>query len=132
MTLGREIHEKLLTPGVEILSTTSHNRVMGIPGDTELQVYAHAKRTLVVGVRKTLTFDTSKPSVEYAIPISTGCFGHCHYCYLQTTMGTKPYVRIYVNLDEIANRARRYIEERAPGLRALKLRARQTRLALSR
>ena len=85
--LGQEILKKLQNMNVEILSTTSHNRITNIPGETELQVYANAKRTLVVGVRKTLKFDTSKPSAEYAIPISTGCLGHCHYCYLQTTLG---------------------------------------------
>ncbi|GAA3322092.1 hypothetical protein GCM10020331_040580 [Ectobacillus funiculus] len=52
-------------------------------------------------MRRTLKFDTSKPSAEYAIPLATGCMGHCHYCYLQTTLGSKPYVRVYVNLDEI-------------------------------
>lgn len=112
--LGRDLNRRMAEMGVEILSTTSHNRITGIPGDTELQVYGHAKRTLVVGVRRTLEFDTSKPSAEYAIPISTGCFGHCHYCYLQTTLGAKPYVRVYVNIDEILERAGRYIEERSP------------------
>lgn len=112
--LGQEIHSKLRDMNVEILSTTSHNRITNIPGETELQVYANAKRTLVVGVRKTLKFDTSKPSAEYAIPISTGCLGHCHYCYLQTTLGAKPYVRVYVNIDDILAQAKHYIEERKP------------------
>lgn len=94
--------------------TSSHNRVTGIPGETDLEKYKNAKRTLVVGVRKTLKFDTSKPSAEYAIPISTGCMGHCHYCYLQTTLGSKPYIRVYVNTDEILEAAKGYIEERKP------------------
>jgi spore photoproduct lyase len=40
--------------------------------------------------------------------------GHCHYCYLQTTMGDRPYIRVYVNLEEIFEAARQYIRERAP------------------
>lgn len=112
--LGQEILKRLKDLNVEILSTTSHNRISNIPGETELQVYANAKRTLVVGVRKTLKFDTSKPSAEYAIPISTGCLGHCHYCYLQTTLGAKPYIRVYVNIDEILAQAKKYIDERKP------------------
>ena len=79
-----------------------------------MQKYRNAKATLVVGVRKTLKFDTSKPSAEYAIPLATGCMGHCHYCYLQTTLGSKPYVRVYVNLDEIFEKAQQYMDERAP------------------
>lgn len=94
--------------------TTSHNRITNLPGNTDSEKYKIAKRTLVVGLRKTLTFDQSKPSAEYAIPVSTGCMGHCHYCYLQTTLGKKPYIRIYVNTEDILASAQKYIDERAP------------------
>jgi spore photoproduct lyase len=112
--LGRELKEKFEGMGLEIRETTSHNQVRGIPGDNELQQYRNAKSTLVVGVRRTLKFDTSKPSAEYAIPLATGCMGHCHYCYLQTTLGSKPYIRTYVNLEEIFEQTEKYIEERKP------------------
>ena len=84
--LGKELYEKFTQMGIEIRETTSHNQVRGIPGETELARYRNAKSTLVVGVRRTLKFDSSKPSAEYAIPLATGCMGHCHYCYLQTTI----------------------------------------------
>src|SRR5688572_26498342 len=86
--LGIELKEKFEKMGLEIRETTSHNQVRNIPGNNHLQQYRNAKSTLVVGVRKTLDFDSSKPSAEYAIPLATGCMGHCHYCYLQTTMGS--------------------------------------------
>ncbi|MFT9848069.1 spore photoproduct lyase [Aneurinibacillus sp. REN35] len=114
--LGQELMERFKTLGIPIHMTTSHNQVRGIQGESELEKYRNAKRTLVVGVRKTLTFDTSKPSAEYAIPLSTGCMGHCHYCYLQTTLGSKPYIRTYVNIEEILEQAGRYIEERKPDI----------------
>ncbi len=112
--LGQELYEKFKHMHIDIRETTSHNQVRGIPGDNELQQYRNAKSTLVVGVRRTLKFDTSKPSAEYAIPLATGCMGHCHYCYLQTTLGSKPYIRVYVNLDDIFAQAKKYIDERAP------------------
>lgn len=112
--LGRQLKEKFEKEGVEIRETTSHNQVRNIPGKNDLQKYRNAKSTLVIGVRKTLKFDTSKPSAEYAIPLATGCMGHCHYCYLQTTLGDKPYIRTYVNLDEIFDAADKYMMERAP------------------
>ncbi|UFT99728.1 spore photoproduct lyase [Radiobacillus kanasensis] len=112
--LGKELYEKFEKMGLEIRQTTSHNQVRNLPGDNDFQRYRTAKSTLVVGVRKTLKFDTSKPSAEYAIPFATGCMGHCHYCYLQTTMGSKPYIRTYVNTDEILDSADKYMEERAP------------------
>ncbi|MDP5273191.1 spore photoproduct lyase [Chengkuizengella axinellae] len=112
--LGKELWDKFNSMGLEIRKTTSHNQVRNIPGDTDLEKYRVAKSTLVVGIRKTLKFDSSKPSAEYAIPLATGCMGHCHYCYLQTTLGSKPYIRTYVNLDDIFNQAEKYIKEREP------------------
>lgn len=111
---GKRIHEWALKEGLPIRMTTSHNRITNLPGESDLEKYRIAKRTLVVGIRKTLKFDTSKPSAEYAIPIATGCMAHCHYCYLQTTLGAKPYIRVYVNTDDILKQAKQYIEERAP------------------
>ncbi|WP_245640197.1 spore photoproduct lyase [Paenibacillus dakarensis] len=111
---GKQFMDFVTARGIEYRMTTSHNRVTNLPGETENEKYRIAKRTLVVGVRKTLDFDQSKPSADYAIPISTGCMGHCHYCYLQTTLGSKPYIRVYVNTDEILAKAKEYIEQKAP------------------
>ncbi|MCT2536203.1 spore photoproduct lyase [Aquibacillus koreensis] len=112
--LGKQLKEKFEKMGLDIRETTSHNQVRDLPGDNDFQKYRNAKSTLVVGIRKTLKFDTSKPSAEYAIPFATGCMGHCHYCYLQTTMGSKPYIRTYVNTDEIFDAAEKYMQERMP------------------
>ncbi len=112
--LGQQLLEKFEKMDVEIRYTTSHNQIRNLPGDNDFQKYRVAKSTLVVGLRKTLKFDTSKPSAEYAIPLATGCMGHCHYCYLQTTMGSKPYIRTYVNVDEILEQADKYMADRAP------------------
>lgn len=68
--LGRELHDKFSKMNIEIRETTSHNQVRNLPGDNHFQQYRVAKSTLVVGVRKTLKFDTSKPSAEYAIPFA--------------------------------------------------------------
>lgn len=111
---GKKIHEWAQSQGLPVRMTSSHNRITNLPGDSELEKYRMAKRTLVVGVRKTLKFDQSKPSAEYALPIATGCMAHCHYCYLQTTLGTKPYIRVYVNMDDILEATKTYIDERAP------------------
>ncbi|GAA0328246.1 spore photoproduct lyase [Bacillus carboniphilus] len=112
--LGKELKDKFEDMGLEIKYTTSHNQIRNLPGENHFQKYRIAKSTLVVGIRRTLKFDTSKPSAEYAIPFATGCMGHCHYCYLQTTMGSKPYIRTYVNVEEILEQAEKYMQERAP------------------
>ncbi|WP_044641308.1 spore photoproduct lyase [Risungbinella massiliensis] len=112
--LGKELYEKFSKTDIPVRITKSHNRITDLPGESDLEKYRIAKRTLVVGVRKTLKFEQSKPSADYALPLATGCMGHCHYCYLQTTLGNRPYVRVYVNLDEIYGAALKYIEEKKP------------------
>lgn len=114
--IGQDIERRLRALDIPIRQTTSHNRVLGIPGDTPSEAYKNAKNTLVVGLRKTLKFEPSKPSADWAIPISTGCMGHCHYCYLQTTLGAKPYIRVYVNMEDILGAAQAYIDEKAPAI----------------
>jgi spore photoproduct lyase len=111
---GKQIYEWAQKENLPVKMTTSHNRITNLPGKSELEKYKIAKRTLVVGIRKTLKFEQSKPSAEYALPIATGCIGHCHYCYLQTTLGAKPYIRVYVNMEDILQATKQYIEERNP------------------
>lgn len=112
--VGQKALETLKELGVDISFAGSHNRITGIPGKTAREAYIEGKRTMVVGVRKTLEFETCKPSAHYQLPLVTSCPGMCEYCYLNTTLGKKPYIRVYVNIDEILARAEQYIRERAP------------------
>ncbi|MTI81391.1 MAG: spore photoproduct lyase [Firmicutes bacterium] len=112
--LGKELKKHFQEEGVEIKNTTSHNRVTGIPGKTPQEAYLEGKRTLVVGVRRSKDFQTCKPSAHYQLPLVTSCPGKCQYCYLATNMGKKPYVRIYVNTEEILEQAEKYMKERQP------------------
>lgn len=112
--LGRRVFKILKELGTETMFTGSHNRVTGIPGSTPREAYLEGKRTLVVGVRKTMDFQTCKPSAHFQLPLVTGCPGRCHYCYLNTTLGKKPYIRIYVNTDEILAEVEKYINARLP------------------
>jgi len=112
--LGKTLVERFQNLGISVSPTTSHNRITGIPGDTAAAQYREAKRTLVIGVRRSETFQTCKPSAHYQLPLVTSCPGMCEYCYLATTLGKKPYVRIYVNLDEILSIASKLIQERLP------------------
>lgn len=112
--LGRKLFERFSNTGVEISMLKSHNRVTNIPGRTPQQAYAEGKNTLVAGVRRTLDFESCKPSAHYQLPLATGCMGMCMYCYLNTQLGKKPYMRVYVNIEEILDKAAAYIKERAP------------------
>jgi len=112
--IGQQVYQKMRDLGVDISFIGSHNRVTGIPGKTAQEAYVEGKKTLVVGIRRGLEFQTCKPSAHYQLPLVTSCIGKCEYCYLQTSLGKKPYIRIYVNIDEILERARQYIIERKP------------------
>ena len=110
--MGERLYHHFQDSNTEVHLLESHNRVSGKPGDTPFETYDEAKRTLVIGVRKTWAFSTCKPSAHYQLPLVTSCIGRCEYCYLNTQLGSKPYIRIYVNIDEILERAEEYIEER--------------------
>jgi len=111
---GRELYDLFTQKGLAPQLTASHNRVTGIPGKTDREAFTEAKRTLVIGVRRGTRFQTCKPSAHYQLPLATGCPGHCRYCYLHTTLGKKPYLRAYINVDEILDRAGAHIKEREP------------------
>jgi len=112
--LGEKLLRYFMDKDVDTSFTASHNRVTSIPGKTRAEGYFEGKRTLVFGVRRTRTFETCKPSAHFQLPLATSCPGKCEYCYLLTNLGKKPYVRIYVNTEEILGAAREYIEKRKP------------------
>ena len=112
--IGRKLFDQFKDKKVEISILKSHNKVTGIPGKTPAQAFGEGKNTLVVGLRRTLKFESCKPSAQYQLPLVTGCSGMCTYCYLNTQLGKKPYVRVYVNVDEILEQCSKYIEERQP------------------
>lgn len=112
--LGKKLYEMFKDSSAEVSTLKSHNRVTGIPGSGPQQAYFEGKNTMVVGIRKTLDFESCKPSAHYQLPLVTGCAGKCEYCYLNTQLGKKPYIRVYVNIDEILKKAGEYIEMRKP------------------
>jgi spore photoproduct lyase len=114
--LGRQLYDRLRAMGVPVELTGSHNCVTGLPGKTAGEAYREAKRTLVVGVRKSADFAPCKPSAHYQLPLATSCPGMCEYCYLATTLGKRPYLRVYVNVEEVLAKARSYIEARTPAV----------------
>ncbi|WP_066715340.1 spore photoproduct lyase [Clostridium sp. Marseille-P299] len=113
--LGKELYERFLKEeDIEIFEVSSNRVSSHIPGKELHEKYQSGKQTLVVGVKKSLKFQSCKPSAHYQLPIVSGCMGQCEYCYLNTQLGDKPYVRVHVNIDEILEKAGEYIKERLP------------------
>ncbi|MBZ0310964.1 spore photoproduct lyase [Clostridium butyricum] len=113
--VGKNIYNKIKNnPNIEIINASSNKIKSHIPGDNLFEQYKSGKQTLVVGKRKGLKLQTCKPSANYQLPLVSGCMGRCEYCYLNTQLGDKPFVRVFTNIDDVLNRAKEYIEERLP------------------
>lgn len=113
--MGQDIFDQFKgNPEVEIVNLSSNRVKEHIPGENLYLQYREGKRTLVVGCKKTLKFQSCKPSAHYQLPLVSGCMGQCEYCYLNTKLGDKPFIKIHTNIDEILNQAQRYIDERLP------------------
>lgn len=109
--LGKQLLNRFKKENVEIKYSNT-GRITGIPGKTSTEMYSQGKNTLVVGIRKPSEFQTCKPSAHYQLPLVSGCMGMCEYCYLNTQMGKKPYIKIYVNVEEILKKAEEYAAKR--------------------
>ena len=113
--LGKDLYNLFNSQGkVDIIEAPTNRIKTNIPGDTLHEQYRHGKKTLVVGIKKSLKFQSCKPSAHYQLPLVSGCMGQCEYCYLNTQLGDKPFIRIHVNTDEILEQATKYTNERLP------------------
>lgn len=109
--LGQELYKHFTNTGMEVIKAPIQNIMRSLPGTTAAQKYARGKKTLAVAVKKSLDFDVCKPSADFEFSLITGCPGNCEYCYLYTTQSSKPYLRTYVNIDEIFDSIKKHIEK---------------------
>lgn len=120
-SLGYEISQKILDrfkdyKNIEIITLSSNRYKQYIPGDDLYSMYREGKKTLIVGVKKGFKFQTCKPSAHYQLPLVSGCMGQCEYCYLNTRLGDRPFIKVYANIDEILEQSGRYTNERLPDI----------------
>lgn len=115
--IGRNIYNTFKNnKNIEIINLTSNKVKQHIPGENLFDFYRQGKNTLVVGIKKGFKFQSCKPSAHYQLPLVSGCIGHCEYCYLNTNLGDKPYIKVNVNIDDILEQAGKYIAERLPDI----------------
>ncbi len=110
--IGQRLYDEFSRiPDVTVYDEVPSNRIKTYMEDESTQAfYRNGKQTLVVSRKKPGAFQTCKPSADYMLPLVSGCMGQCEYCYLHTQLGDKPFVRVNVNIDEIFERARKYME----------------------
>lgn len=113
--IGKDIYDFFKDhKDIEIIELNNNRIKENIPGDNIFDFYRAGKKTLVVGIKRGTKFQTCKPSAHYQLPLFSGCIGQCEYCYLNTNLGDKPYMRINVNTEDIYAHAQRYMDERLP------------------
>lgn len=110
--LGRELLGRLQAEGVQV--SLYDKKIPPPPQEDFAQRFFRSKRTMVVLVWKRRDFQTCRPSAHYQLPLVSGCPGLCQYCYLNTNLGRTPYVKVYVNVEDILGRAGDYVNERKP------------------
>lgn len=109
--LGKEIYNYFQNKPVDVIQTTMKNAARFIQGTTPLEKYANSKRTIVITTFKGKKLDVCRPSADYQFSLVSNCPGNCEYCYLQTIQGSKPYIKVFVNLEDIFNIIKDYINQ---------------------
>lgn len=115
--MGKRIYDTFKdNDKVEIINLSSNRVKQSIPGDNQFDYYREGKKTLVVGIKKGMKFQSCKPSAHYQLPLISGCSGQCKYCYLNTNLSERPFIKVNVNIDDILDQAQKYIDERKPDI----------------
>lgn len=108
--VGKSAKEHLENLNVLIIEA----RKVSIEGKSPSENYAKAKKTIYLTVNKQKKLRPCRPSADYQFALSSSCPGYCEYCYLQTTQGEKPFMKVFVNIDEILDVIRAHIDENLP------------------
>lgn len=109
--LGARLLSQYLKADVPIRWVVDHNRIPELRELPDAE-FAHKKKVLVLGVRKSLRLVPNRLSADYIVPFtSSGCPAMCLYCYLTCTFFSNAYLRLFVNRermwDTLERRARR-------------------------
>lgn len=99
--LGEQIYRYFTDKPVEILKTSLTNFSRKLSELSEKQRYSRSKTILAVTRNQQKKLEVCRPSADYQFQLVSNCPGSCEYCYLQTNQSYKPYLKAFVNLDEI-------------------------------
>lgn len=87
---------------------------VNIEGDSSIEKYNNSKRTVFLTLNKEKKLRPCSPSADFQFSLTSSCPGMCEYCYLQTTQGERPYIRIFANIEDIFKVIQTHIDENQP------------------
>ena len=103
--LGQYLKQKYNdVPWVEI---ENHNNIEQLRSNPNSE-FAHMKRHIIVGVRKSLRYTPNHKVSDYLVPYtSSGCSAMCLYCYLVCNYNKCSYLRLFVNREQMMDRLKK-------------------------
>ncbi|MCX7884891.1 MAG: spore photoproduct lyase [Caloramator sp.] len=113
--LCKELINKFKFLNIPVFNFKDFNKLNNFE-KTSREFYSFSKRSLIVGIKKSMKLECCKPSADYQFSLVTGCPGSCEYCYLQTNQSFKPFIKVYVNIEEIFNNIDKYINSSIPNI----------------
>lgn len=110
--VGKLVKKELENLNIPIISSRS----VSINEKTPLENYIQSKKTIYVTTNAQKKLRSCKPSADYQFSLSSSCPAHCEYCYLQTTQGEKPFIKVFVNICDILNVIEKHIDMNSPNI----------------
>ena len=104
----QDILDFLKNNGSEII----FSKTVAIDGDSDQKIFFNSKKTVFFTKSSQKKLQSCKPSADYQFALSSSCPGICEYCYLQTTQGEKPFIKIFVNIDDILSVISMHIDKK--------------------
>ena len=97
--LGKELMDKYKE--VPKIVIENHNNIEEMRKKQNSE-FAHMKKNLIIGVRKTHKFVENHKTSDYLVPYtSSGCTAACMYCYLVCNYNKCAYLRLFVNREKM-------------------------------
>jgi len=109
---GKKITEYLESLKIPIVNS----KKVVIDCETPEKNYAMAKKTVLFTTNGQKKLVSCRPSADYQFSLSSSCPANCEYCYLQTTQGEKPFMKVFLNMGEILEVIQSYIDENMPSI----------------
>lgn len=112
---GREILERF--PAAARVEVESHQRIPQLFGDAgNVEDWNRIKsETLVVGVKKGMTFYPNGRSADFIAPsTANGCAMSCAYCYVPRSKGYANPITVFANIDDVARAVVRHAGKLGP------------------
>lgn len=107
---GRKLKDYLEQNSVPVIES----KKVDISCSTPAENYMKAKNTILVTTTAQKKLAPCKPSADFQFALSSSCPGNCEYCYLQTTQGEKPVIKLFINVEDILDVIQSYIDLRKP------------------